>query len=563
MIPIIGSLLGKKRKPASETGDLRWIGDLPRDNPLAALDIILQKLAAIVTIDMPLEGWRLKTLLLIDARCRGYVLALEQQYISVQKLRPELDARMWDAVYAWHRYLSRGYQGFINDHVEHPDQSGFQHDYLPLIVARALHNHANIARWRYMRYQSMPDSGWLALHRLYALSEREGFAGKPLKLYDDLPEVTVSERYVEALMLDTLNHTNMSKIQIQMVSGWLSHWLKATSVARELDDRRFLFFTDLQEDRAARRIRNFKPTPSCRYWETDQMVASIDRARKALEQGKSLSEAGLTGNGKPSESINLLNQLFTEWSRTNYQRQRRGEDRRNVMSTATVANGLANVWQQIKDVAQGTIQRRGGYVPVDGKTLEERLASHSLALGNNGPILAFAGAAGERWMISDESPSGLGALVGAEVAGWVKLGRLVALVTEDNREQVAVGVIRSIKQQVNSQRHIGIEIITRSGSSIMLTDRMARPAMPASGDVFTESTLINPGIVTLQGVLVPADTARGIGHSMLLPNAEFNPSGLYETTRGMDRQIVRLGSVVEQKDDWIRVLVTENNSNQP
>lgn len=559
MIPIIGSLLGKKRKSANEAVDVRWISDLPRDNPLAALDLALQKLATIVTIDMPLEGWRLKALLLIDARCLSHVLALEQQYINVQKLRPELDARMWDAVYAWHRYLARGYQAFINDHVEHPDQSGFQHNYLPLIVMRALHNQANIARWRYMRYQGMPDGGWLALHRLYALAEREGFAGKLLKLYDDLPEITVGERYVEALMLDTLNHTNMSKMQIQMVNGWLHHWLKATSVARELDDQRFLFFTDLLEDRAARRIRNFKPTPSCRYWETDQLIVNIDRARKGLEQGKSLSDAGLSGNGKPAESINLLNQLFTEWSRTDYQRQRRGEDRRNVMSTATVANGLANAWQQIKDVAQSANHRRGAYVPVDGKTLEERLAAHSIA-PTNGPLIAFAGAAGERWMISDESQSGFGALVGAEVAGWAKLGRLVALVTEDNREQVAVGVIRSIKQQVNSQRHIGIEVITRNASNILLTDRMARPAPQASGDVFLESTLLNPGVITLQGIVVPADKVRGIGHSILLPNAEFNPPGLYEASRGMDRHAVKFGAVVEQKDDWVRVLVAENTS---
>lgn len=558
MIPIIGSLLRKSQKPDDVGRDLRWIGDLPRDNPIAALDIILQKLAELVPIEMPLEGWRLKALLLIDARCRTHVHALEQQYINVQKLRPELDARMWDAVYAWYRYMVRGYQAFISDHVEQPDQSRFPHNYLPLVVARAFHNHANIARWRYMRYLGMPDGGWLSLHRLYLLAEQEGFSGKLLKIYEDQPEITVGERYVEALMLDTLNRTNMSKVQIQAVSDWLSHWSKATSISKNLDAERFVFFAELQEDRAARRIRNFKPTPTCRYWETDRMVVNIDRARRALEHGKTLAEAGLPGQCKPGECVPVLNQLFAEWSRTDYQRQRRREERHKVTSTATVANGLANVWQQIKDVAQSVSQHRRGYVPVDGKSLEDRLASHSIAPSNSGPIIAFAGASGERWMINDKSESGFGALVSAEVAGWAKLGRLVALVSEDNREEVAVGVIRSIKQREHNQRQIGIEVITRNGSSIQLTDQTTTTVSTTSDDASLDAKLINPGIATLLAITIPADEARGIGPSMLLSNAEYNPLGRYEVTRGLERHSVRFGTTLEQKDDWIRLPVLDN-----
>jgi hypothetical protein len=562
MIPIIGSLLRKNHKPDDNGRDLRWIANLPNENPIPALDIILQKLAELVPIDIPLEGWRIKALLLIDARCRRHVQALEQQYINVQKLRPELDERMWNTVYAWYRYMMRGYQTFINDHIENPSEGRFPHNYLPLVVARALHNQANIARWRYMRYLGMPDGGWLALHRLYLLAEQEGFSGKLLKIYEDQPEITVGERYVEALMLDTLNHTNLSKVQIQTVSTWLSQWSKATSVSKNLDTERFVFFVELQEDRAARRIRNFKPTPTCRYWETDRMVASIERAKKALEHGKALSEAGLPASSKTGEYIPVLNQLLSEWSRTDYQRQRRREERQKITSTAIVANGLSSVWQQIKDVAQSATQRRGGYIQVAGKSLEDRLASHSIAPSSSGPIIAFAGVAGERWIINDESPSGFGALVGAEVAGWAKLGRLIALVTEDHRETVAVSVIRSIKQREHNQRQIGVEVITRNGTHVLLSDQSA--TKPTDLDAASlDAKLVSPGIITLQAIIVPADEARGIGRSMLLPNAEFNPSGLYELTRGMERHTVKFGAVVEQKDDWVRVLFPENPSHQP
>ncbi len=559
MKPFFRMLFHLNRTPADDLGDTHWIGELPQDNPLAALDTILHKLATLVPVEMPADTWRLKTLTLIDTHCRHHVAALEQQYIQIQKLRPELDAHMWDAVYGWHRYQLRGYLTFIDAYTAHPDQSEFDSRYLPLIVARAIHHQANIARWRYMRYQGMPDGGWLQLHRLYALAEREGFGGKLIKLYEDLPEMTVGERYVEALMLDTLNHTNMSKLQIQLANSWVATWSKAISVARDFDTQRFIFFADMNEDRSARRIRNFTPTPSCRYWETDRMVMAIDRARKALEQGKTPTEAGLMGNGKPADCLPLLNQLFTEWSRTEYQRQRRGEDRRKVMTTAIVANGMAEVWQQIKDVAQSINRHRGGYVPVEGKTLDERLASHSVAITTGGPIIAFAGAVGERWLISDESTSGFGAKVGPEVADWAKLGRLVAIVTEDNREQVAVGVIRSLKQLPNSQRHIGIEVITRKGTAIQLTTQITHATQQGSGDVFLDAVLTNPGFNTIPGILIPADKPRGIARSILLPTAEFDPCAIYEASRGIERHTVHFGKVADQKDDWVRVVLEEGH----
>ncbi len=90
---------------------------------------------------------------------------------------------------------------------------------------------------------------------------------------------------------------------------------------------------------------------------------------------------------------------------------------------------------------------------------------------------------------------------------------------------------------------------------------MTRSTPQVTGDIFIDSTLTNPGDTVLQGILVPANEKRGIGRSMLLPNAEFNPSGLYEITRGMNRQTVQFGKVLEQNDDWIHLLVAEIGGN--
>ena len=553
MTPILSKIFHKHRPKSDDPQDIGWINLLPRDNCLSAQDIILQRLSGIVPVEMPLENWRIQALLVIDARCRGNVAMLEHQYVAVQKLRSELDEHMWGAVYTYYRYLARGYQAFINDYVKHADQTSFDHRYLPLIVARAIHNNASIAKWRYMRYQAMPDGGWLAMHRLYALAESEGFGNKPLQLYEGQLEVTPGERYAQALMLDSFNRTNMTKRQIDMVDGWLARWLKGVSIARNFDDRQFLFYAELGQDQGARRIRNFKATPSCRYWETDTLVESIDHARKLLEEGKSMADAGLGNACSASAATVILKQLFAEWSRTEYQRQRRSEDRREVMTTATVAKGVPEVWQQVKDVAASLNRKAGGYVPVEGKSLEERLAAHSVAAKGGGPIIAFPGVAGERWMINDASQSGFGAIVGAEVANWVEIGRLVALVCDENRDEVAVGVVRSIKQRLDGRRHIGVEVLSRAATSIQLTNKMPRAATNTTGDVYLDANLLNPAMTFMQGLLLPPDKARGLGETMLLPNAEFDPGGMYEVSQGASHHMVRFGQTIEQKDDWIRL----------
>jgi len=345
----------------------------------------------------------------------------------------------------------------------------------------------------------------------------------------------------------------MTKRQIDMVDGWLTRWLKGVSIARNFDDRQFLFYAELGQDQGARRIRNFKATPSCRYWETDTLVESIDHARKLLEEGKSMADAGLGNACSASAATVILKQLFAEWSRTEYQRQRRSEDRREVMTTATVAKGVPEVWQQVKDVAASLNRKAGGYVPVEGKSLEERLAAHSVAAKGGGPIIAFPGVAGERWMINDASQSGFGAIVGAEVANWVEIGRLVALVCDENRDEVAVGVVRSIKQRLDGRRHIGVEVLSRAATSIQLTNKMPRAATNTTGDVYLDANLLNPAMTFMQGLLLPPDKARGLGETMLLPNAEFDPGGMYEVSQGASHHMVRFGQTIEQKDDWIRL----------
>lgn len=551
---ILNKLFAKKGIKSESASDLSWIDELPHDNPLAGQEIILRKMARIAPADITsLENWQIRALLLVDTRCQTNIEALEQQYASIQKMRPEEDTRIRDALNSYYRNLVRGYQAYINGYTEDGDQASFNNRHLPLVVARAIHNFARIARLRYLRYLPMPDGGWLALHKLYGIAERKSFADRPIRIYENLGEMTPGEIYAQALMFDTINFTNMTKAQINLVNVWLAKWIKGASLENEFNDKRFLFYVDLEQDRGARRIRNFKARPSCRYWETDVIYRHIEVAKNAIEIGRPTSALGLGNNFSPADCEKILPLLLTEWSRSEYQRQRRKEERQDIITTVIITNGFSEVWQQVRQISASTGQYSGDKLQLQSQSLDDRLKNHTVAYKKNDPIVLFAGMVGERWMICDESPSGFGAIIKLEQAPWVKLGRLVALVKEDNRRQVALGIIRNIKQETNGRRHIGIEVITRESTAVRLTDRMAHAGMLGTGDAF------GFGLPEIGGLLIPP-VAEGESSSVVIPFSDFNHAANYEISYAHGVYGADFGEVIEQSDDWIRLTVQLHSS---
>lgn len=548
--PALLSLLKRKAGKPSPA-DLSWIDALPNGNPAAALQIILEKLRALVDSDAPSSAGQTSTLYMIGKRCHPYVAALEHQYVNVQKLPPQVDDLIWESVREYYRILTKGFLACLDHHQRDPEHSTLTPQHLAIIIAQTMDAACNQARWNAMRHQLMPVGGWLRIHKLYALAEGLGCTHLLLKLYSGT-DTTIDARYARALMLSTINFTGMQKWEIARVDEWLTLWMKSSALTRRYDAQRHLFYVNLEEDHGARRIRHFQPTDACRYWETDPIAQGIPYFRQLLQKNASNPASTKMSPQELASCLTLLDHLYAEWSREGYRRQRRNEQRHKTSKLAYVAHGLLDVYHMVKDIEMSR-QHRNGYTP-DGRTFEERLSRHS-PLRGGAPSIAMPWLSGVRWTIQDQSPNGFGARVDESQASELRIGRLVAAVFDDHKDRIQLGVVRSIRSISAKEYQVGVEVISHAVAPIMLS-ALSSNGWKGNGlagnqphDPYSALETIAPALVLME------EAERGNQPASLMMPVVNHIQGASMNVTHLNRSntTIRLGEVIEQKDDWVRV----------
>lgn len=457
------------------------------ETALAAIEQMLEQLETMQPTGME----RLQQLVALDTASKAHTEALAEAYVGAHRLSAEDENRLWAAGHGFHTRLAQEYARCRQDLVP----QGLPAAEEPLLLARQLFQHGRGAVWRYFRYLPHPSGWWLEMHKLYTIAERENIATHPVALYADEAPTTCAALYLHMLLLGSLNRTNMSKRQIENVYYWLLPWAGRISLDRVFNQHEHLFYVDLEEDREGRHIRNFTPSPSCRYWNTDPLAREITHALHNLETGA----PQLTG----LEPV-LLHALHAEWSRTAYKRQRRTDERSEITKYASVANGIYAVCQEVQ-------MQMAGQTPLDMN--------------------------GELWQIENESTYGFGATVSTELNTWLKIGRLVALREELNLGMGVVGVVRSLRRLDDDKVYVGVGILSHMALYAVLQE-------------------LHDGVPDPQmfpGVFLPSDEVRHLPPSLLLPAIEYQPG--MELRLRLDRVAhrIHLREVLEQQDDWVRV----------
>jgi hypothetical protein len=567
MIDLLGKLQAIIKPLGGDVLNTDWLDDLPRNDYLTAQGTVLGHLRDFVSDGNPLDRKALHALFRIDEHCRENVAALTRQYVAAPVLAYEVDERLWQSVYDYYHVLDRAYQTFLDRHAADPARCSFAED-IPHLLLNTVDSLRYAAKWRYLRYQSMVEGGWLRLHRLYLLAESLGCTITPLHHYPDQPPVTIMSCYLQALMLDTLNHTSMLKGEIEMLSTWLSGWCGAMVLESTYSEARHLFFVGLEEDRGGRRIRHFQPTRSYRYWDTDKVVIQVERVMQYVRQGRLPEGLRMGPNIGFSDCQLLMEHALVEWSRHIYRRQRRTDERDQVAKVAQVLNGIVNVCQHVKNVEYS----RGRMVthdelsarPLPVEAAPEKRPEDPATKTEEGGII-LPGVNGERWSIENESKYGFGALVNAELNLWLRPGRLIAIDYELNPDMPVLGVVRSIKQQPGNKKHIGIEVLCHTPAYVRLRNltSSAHPQDFLPDDIFVASALTTQGPIPFSALYLPKDEEKDISSSLVLPRVEFIAGGVFELRTDRHHCQVRLGRVIEQKDDWVRVEVQLPESGTP
>jgi hypothetical protein len=74
-------------------------------------------------------------------------------------------------------------------------------------------------------------------------------------------------------------------------------------------------------------------------------------------------------------------------------------------------------------------------------------------------------------------------------------------------------------------------------------------------DIFLASALATQGLPPFPALYLSRDDEKDIPSTLLLPRVEFIAGGIFELRTEHHHSQVRLGRVIEQKDDWVRAEV--------
>jgi len=545
---LVSKLLGKRAAaPQADTSD--WLKELPELPPIEALERVNARLKALALEEAQLSASaQLELLRTIDKQTRKYSALNQTSYISIGKMLPELDQRIWEAVYFYHHFLARGYQKFLQEHRAQIEAASPER--LASMLSAAMYHSCTLVKWRHIGYQKPPEGLWKTIHDLYRLGEQSGLCD-----LDGMPPNPRNEEfvatYLAALMLDTVSFSGMSKKQIELIHRWLLSWTRRTPLSAVVDEAKHLFYVNLAEDRGARRIRSERLDRSAtsRYWNTGQLMITLSRATGVINAGGEHA-AKLCGPCSKTESLTMLEHVSKEWAAADYTRQRRRHARQPTMQKVSVCFGLQAIYGLLKGV-QSALTNRLMTVPGDkGMSFEERVARHSI--DKTPGVVALAWHAGDTCAIRNESASGFGLEVDEAQAAQLRIGMLISLVRRESGSDVILGVIRNMAAGSRGTHQIGIETLFHQPQPV-LAIRLLGTHTSTETEILEQEL---SGVAHVQfGLLLPADrNVDGGRHSLIIPRSNYQENADYRIVLADKRAFTtRLAPVIAERDEWIQV----------
>jgi len=519
---------------------LDWLDDLDGMDDLTALEKTTLFLSTFTNDPSISDTKRLELLFAIDERNYQRIEKIFGQYIKFDNLRPELDQRMADAIYYFYRQLYLNYHKQIEVIFSLTDKLRLHYQDFPLAVGRAMHAACAMIKVRYFSRLPTSNAAWLQVFQLFKIAEDEEFLDAPLKIYEDLNPASVSATFVHICMLDSINKSNMNRHQIDLAANIIKTLVPEIKTSDTYNEKRHLYFVDLMVDKGAQRVRQSHLTPSCRFWETDELSIKMELLIHCIKTKKLLEPFALGNIANSPHLLEMLMHLQVEWSKTEYRRQRRKEDRKSTNRIATVSYGIDSVTNQIKQLYNKRIP--------SGKSFEERLSAHSVNTHGYNVLMPYA--TGERWIVIDESSTGIGAEVSKEHCLTIKPDKLASVIFTAPSDSAIIGVIRSVIELAQNRRHIGIEIISRHAILVQIVKLDTKNSRGSD-----DSILISENILGVPGLYLPKEDGLSESASIILPRINFLENTNYQIS-SMDKKIsVRLGTALEQKDDWVRVSI--------
>jgi len=542
---------------------LAWVSDLDGMDDISAIEFSTQKISDDFKKNVFQDELNLEVLFSIDEKTHIIVERITSHFINIENISVELEVRISNAVFLYHRQLFLIYFALIENFAQ------IHHQSLHIFLSRAIRNATQMIKWRYYCYQSAPANVWMQISQLYKIAEQLSLLNAKIQSYSDQEPISLSTAYIHACMLGTLESASLKCQQIELASQMLVTWTTKTTIDTVYDAEQHLFYVDTASNSPAKRIRNFEPADSYRYWSFESVNSKIELCMSLIEYNISPKQPQMKEFISHKYALATLEALNAEWSRIDYKRQRRTEERSRNFASVNVTYGFKEICNQFKQYEN--MKTRRGENPYQGdKSLEERLAAHSLA--RNAPNVVYMNSDINNSKIVDQSSRGLGLHIIKQVHE-VNLGMLIGISSKQQKYSIKFGLVRSVKSIGNNQLHIGVELISNLGfcvtlENISMASRLAgnNNQFNTNNHAFTNTSFDNSGNFinsgfgddpeNFNGLYLPKEQLLSTQETLIIPKLQYNKNDIFKANLLGEEVLIRFTKSFENDANWVRVTFT-------
>ena len=553
---------------------LPWISELNSMDDISAIEFTTLKLSEDFKKNAFKDESNLDTLFSVDEKTHIIVERISTHFVNIENISADLEDRISNAVFLYHRQLFITYFSLIESFEQQISKQS-----LHVLMARAMRNATQMIKWRYYNYQSAPANVWLQISELFLFAEKHALLNAKIQAYSDQEPVSLSTAYIHASMLGTLETLSLKCQQIELASKMLVAWTSKIEIEKVFDEKQHLFYIDTAANRPAKRIRNFKPANTHRFWCFDSVNSKIDLCMSLIEFNILPKQPLMQELVRNKDASSMFEILHTEWSRIDYKRQRRSEERTKATQTVTTAYGFKDICDQIRQYDNIRAQQRGesnrnGEKPNGAKSLEERLSAHSVSRSEPNIIYMDLSAGDSR--VVDQSSKGLGLNI-TKHAHEVGLDMLVGVTFREQRYSTKLGMIRSIKPTVNHELHIGVELLSNvafctearniSMKQSNLSFKAGQFNSPNTnyfantdfGDTFTytDSNFGNDPN-QFMCLYLPKEQSISQQETLIIPKLQYNKNDIFKVNILGEDIMIRFTKSFERHGNWVRVTFTND-----
>ena len=324
---LLGSAASKKSNKLAA-----WVSDLAELDDLAALQSSTKHLGLIVNQtegdDVLSTQQQLDLIIELEALNQARLEKLSIQFSHMGNMKPELEASICETCYS---YCRQSYivhlkiiEKIFDKNKTKPENNIQPEANLPaIIIARALNSAFNMIKWRLFSKTNPPAKVWLQINLLYRIATQKMLLNETVELFNLEPSTTIAAHFVQTYMLGQLAQTGLQKYQVEIATRILNTLLTRSHISNIYTPEQYLFYIDLEKDNAAKRMRDFEPNNSCRYWELDELEKQLSIAITVSDRGEipqSLAFSKIDNAKKLNETLLIL---LDEWKKTGHVRQRR------------------------------------------------------------------------------------------------------------------------------------------------------------------------------------------------------------------------------------------------